>query len=111
MNAVPLDQLVHATFAPLKGTRFHAQLSPDDRVELELIDVRQLTTHTPPNEASNNSKRECFSLTFSGPITPHLSQNTYAFTHPQIGQFLLFMVPIGRTQQGFQYEVIFNRLT
>lgn len=53
---------------------------------------------------------ECFSLTFSGPRTRALAQNTYQFDHPALGSFPLFIVPMGVSADGPHYEAAFYRL-
>lgn len=53
---------------------------------------------------------ESFSLFFHGPREPFLPQQMYAMRHEQLGELVLFMVPVGESQEGFQYEVVFNRL-
>jgi hypothetical protein len=53
---------------------------------------------------------ECFSLTFNGPRTRALSQNTYQFYHPAFGWFPLFIVPMGAASDGLRYEAAFYRL-
>ena len=53
---------------------------------------------------------EKFSLLFRGDAIRPLGQNTYAFEHARIGRFEMFIVPIGREDQGqCHYEAVFHR--
>jgi hypothetical protein len=52
---------------------------------------------------------EQFALLFQGPDTPLASQGTYRVTHPALGEFELFSVPVGRVAEGLQYEVCISR--
>lgn len=54
---------------------------------------------------------EQFSLLFQGPPEPTLPQGTYRFQHARMGEMPLFMVPVGRNQEGVQYEVCISRST
>jgi hypothetical protein len=110
MNQVPFDQLTYARFSALVKTRFRVQADPAHRIELELAEVKQFPTQMRPNSDGTTLKNECFSLTFNGPSSRFLEQKTYDFEHDELGTFSLFMVPIGKTQEAFRYEVVFNRL-
>jgi hypothetical protein len=39
-----------------------------------------------------------------------LPQGTYAFAHDDLGEFDLFIVPIGQAPGVFQYQAVFNRV-
>ncbi len=110
MNQVPLDQLTFARFSPLVKTRFRVQADAANRIELELSNVTQLQSHVRANSEGATHKNECFSLTFHGPGSRYLEQKMYEFEHDELGTFSLFMVPIGKSRDSFQYEVVFNRL-
>lgn len=54
--------------------------------------------------------REAFAVLFRGDSTKPLPQDTYRFEHGRIGRFDLFIVPVGRSDQGHcYYEAVFNR--
>jgi hypothetical protein len=60
----------------------------------------------------NYPGQECFSLFFRGPKQPVLQQMTYTLTHPKMGEFQLFMVPVQYPKQdGVYYQSVFNRIT
>jgi hypothetical protein len=110
MNQVPLDQLTYARFSALVKTRFRVQADPANRIELELAEAREFPSRSRSNAEGATLKNECFSLTFNGPVSRFLEQKIYDFEHDELGAFSLFLVPIGKTQDAFQYEVVFNRL-
>jgi len=51
--------------------------------------------------------REPFALLFEAPA-PLLPQRLYSFSHEAMGQREIFVVPIAKVENGFQYEAIFN---
>ena len=52
---------------------------------------------------------EQFAALFRGPAGPLLPQGTYHFRHAKLGEFPLFMVPVGRDMAGTLYEVCVSR--
>lgn len=59
-----------------------------------------LTTATPAGVGG--------SLVFEGPLDRPLDQATYELVHPDLGQGVLFVVPIGVSATGRTYEAVFN---
>ncbi|MEP6635303.1 MAG: hypothetical protein ABJB97_01165, partial [Acidobacteriota bacterium] len=51
---------------------------------------------------------ERFSVFFTGPVEVFLPQATYSFEHESMGEFLIFLVPVGKIENGFRYEGVFN---
>ena len=49
-----------------------------------------------------------FSLLFVAPKGPYVPQMIYPVSHPTLGTFDLFVVPIGPHQGGNGYEVVFT---
>lgn len=93
--------LTHEEFSKHVNTKFQVQADEDVNVELELVAISELKLHP---------QQEEFALEFRGPLNTFLDQGVRNFTHDQMGQFELFIVPIKQDGQGFYYEVIFNRL-
>jgi hypothetical protein len=54
-------------------------------------------------------KQEQFSLRFRGDRANIYPQRIYAVKHDSIGEFELFLVPVGRDDSGTFYEAVFNR--
>jgi hypothetical protein len=75
---------------------------PQSRLQLKLIEVK--SRPAPPGF-------EQFSLLFQGAAEPLLSQGTYIFAHADLGELPLFIVPVGKSSTGIQYEVCISRST
>ena len=95
-----IEKLTKEIFTESVNTKFRVYPEPSSAVEIELV---QLTAgvSTPTHEQ--------FSLLFQGPQTHFLPQMTYHVEHDRLGEFDLFLVPVGKTPDGFQYEAVFNR--
>ena len=93
--------LTHETFSQHAGTTFHAQVDENTNVPLELTTVSELKLYP---------QQEEFTLEFRGPLDIFLGQGARNFTHEQMGQFELFIVPVKQDAQGFYYEAVFNRI-
>jgi hypothetical protein len=92
--------LTKSTFEENLNTRFWLVDGESDAYALDLI---QLTNgHSTP-------RYEQFSLCFRGSRDKIYPQRIYAMTHEAIGDFELFLVPIGRDESGTFYEAVFNR--
>ena len=103
-----MTSLTLSTFSELLRTRFRVGLYPAEAVELELVQVTP--GGTVAKDRLNLPQYESFSLLFHGPQQRMLRQGTYAFEHPQIGRFDLFIVPIAAENGRVHYQAIFNRL-
>ena len=103
MKAVSLNDLTLTKFSGLLNGSFCVRPDPSTRVRLKLIAA------TPKGSSADAGTPESFSLVFMGPLDRCLPQQMYSFEHDQLGTFDLFIVPIGRDAEGFQYEAIFNR--
>lgn len=95
-----LDGLNYEDFAAQVGTKFRLNEATEP-IELELIEASELKL-TPP--------QEMFSLIFLGPKNIQLPQQIYQLAHEQLGEGMLFLVPIGQSEAGIKYEAAFNRL-
>jgi len=93
--------LTHEEFSKNVNTKFKVQNKENVPAELELIEISEIKLYP---------KQEEFSLEFRGPLNMFLNQGVHNFSHDQMGEFELFIVPIKQDQQGFYYQAIFNRL-
>lgn len=66
----------------------------DLRIDAELIEF------TPHGEGA--------SIVMRGPLEPVLPQRIYDIEHPFLGDFELFIVPIGPDDSGMRYEAVFS---
>jgi hypothetical protein len=103
------DRPSHAAFARQVGTEFRIQPGALESLTLRLRSVSDLG-HAPAPARQPAPGREGFSLLFSGPAKPFLSQATYPVDHPRLGSFLLFLVPVGLRTSEPSYEAVINRL-
>lgn len=93
-----LPQFSLAAFAAQVGTRF--QLADDPTLALELTEATPLDAQAPHDRH--------FSLILRGPPQPMLAQATHTFTHAQLGELTIFIVPVSRDATGMAYQAIFN---
>jgi hypothetical protein len=95
--------LTETEFSKHVNTKFRLDLDAENGVELELTEVKSYLS-----KQNEQSGMERFSLYFQGPTEPNLPQKLYAFQHPEMGSFEMFLVPIGKNEAGFRYESVFN---
>lgn len=93
--------LTHEEFSKNANTKFQVQADENNQVDLDLIAISELKLYP---------QQEEFTLEFLGPLNMFLGQGIRNFSHVQMGQFELFIVPVKQDAQGFYYEAIFNRM-
>lgn len=96
-----LQDWTHAAFTDNLNTHFVAGHPQWGNVTLELVSVSDLR-ETP--------RQRMYSLVFRGPLDRPMEQGLYPLTHEKMGAESLFLVPIAREEDGFQYEAVFNNL-
>lgn len=102
MNDISLDAVPVARFLELVRTPFEVRDASAAVVTLELLEVSRPRSGGPADA-------ESFSLLFEGPATQPLGQGTFTFSHPGLGRFALFIVPVSAERGARQYEAVFNR--
>jgi len=107
MKPAQLEKVSYECFAKLVRARFRVRVAADDWVELELAEATP--QRFAPSGGASRPAYENFSLLFRGPVDRVLPQKIYPFESKQLGQFELFIVPIGQDQSGTKYEATFNR--
>ena len=93
--------LTHEEFTKNANTNFQVEADENTQVELELTAVSEIKLYP---------QQEEFAIEFRGPLDMFLAQGPHNFSHEEMGQFELFIVPIKQDAEGFYYEAIFNRL-
>lgn len=93
--------LTKSIFAENLNTRFWLL---NEQSEPHAIDLVEFT------EDQASPQLEQFSLRFRCDCTHLFPQRTYTMKHDAIGDFDLFLVPIGSDKTGTFYEAVFNRL-
>jgi len=91
----------HADFATHLNSKFRIRIDDAQTVESELTELSELML---------SPGQEQFSLVFRTSNEFFLGQGLRSFEHEVMGQFELFLVPIGRDAAGTSYEAVFNRL-
>jgi hypothetical protein len=90
----------HGTYVPLVGSAFAIHHPDGGVVHVELVGATELP-----------GGGDCFSLVFRGPTDVSLEQCTYRVEHEALGDFPLFLVPLGPSGDGEQeLEAVVNRL-
>ena len=106
--ASPLYNLSHNNFSGNIGTLFTFEHPTKGNVALRLIEVADLK---PLYGKHRPADKECFALTFIGPLNQKFHQGTYQVTDSKLGPFELFIVPSNeRSPRGRLYEANINRL-
>lgn len=88
-------------FMPLVGQYFSLHESDEQVHRAELLEARKL------GQAPFKG-RDPFSLLFQGPADVVLAQRTYRLSHPVLHELDIFLVPVGRNDQGVRYEAVFS---
>jgi hypothetical protein len=102
-----LDKLTVDDFRPAVGQTFVLDAGGAGTVDLELVTARTIEPDAPP--ADEAGQRSPFALDFRGPAEPALPQSIYLLEHDSFEQPLeIFIVPVGRTEAGTDYEAIFT---
>ena len=96
-------RLTQEEFSKHLNTKFRIDLDGGDNVEFELVEVKGYM-----GGDQEQTGMERFSIFFQGPSEPYLLQSTYSLQHDRMGKFEIFLVPIGRSEPGVQYEAVFN---
>ena len=97
------DFQTEAEFAKNVNTNFRIEFEGSKHVDLKLVAVTPRKIE--PNEEAG---MERFSAVFSGPLDFFLPQATYHIAHPEMGEFDVFLVAIGKEADGFRYEAVYN---
>jgi len=95
---------VHLTKSVFEGnldTKFWLLDEGSETYAMELIEL---------TNGYSTPRQEQFSLRFRGDRNKVFPQCIYPMKHDSIGDFDLFLVPIGRDESGTYYEAVFNRL-
>jgi hypothetical protein len=98
-----LEDFTLETFAGLVGEAFRVTLDDGSMLELRLASA----TASPSRPNVAPPRRAPFSTVFHGPPEPILPQRTYPFQNNTLGEFEMFIVPIGPEGSAMQYEAVF----
>jgi len=96
-----LEQLKPSLLMKHIGTTFEVLTDPANVFSLTLTNVL---------EHEKTERNESFSLLFHGPQSPFMPQSIYKLQHAELGALEIFLVPVARDQDGFEYEAVFNQM-
>ena len=85
------------------NTPFRLQVNAPKPIDLTLVGVESR-----PSEAKEQQGMERFSIFFLGSPEFLLPQSTYRLAHPEMGEFDVFLVAIGKEAEGYRYEAVYN---
>jgi hypothetical protein len=85
------------------NTPFRLQVNAPKPIDLTLVGVESR-----PSDATEEQGMERFSVYFLGSPEFLLPQNMYRVAHPQMGEFDIFLVAIGKETDGYRYEAVYN---
>jgi|GEM_PF-558713 len=88
-------------FAKHVNSTFHVMDDPGGTYSLTLTSL---------TESKRNPRFQVFSLYFRGSGNRILPQRTYKLNHAMLDEIDLFLVPMGKDQDGVIYEAAFDRL-
>ncbi|MFL6277373.1 MAG: DUF6916 family protein [Blastocatellia bacterium] len=104
----PLYSLSRANFYSTIGTTFSFAGPASGKGSLRLVEVADLRSMWGKDRPE---EKECFALSFVGPLQRPLKQGTYSLMHSKLGPFELFIVPSDEGDpRGLRYEANINRL-
>lgn len=103
-----LDEVTLEAAKPLLNSLFQVTLEEGGTLEMKLIDALPFETPRRPVRGSRQPVRAPFALYFLGPRDPVLPQRMYDFRSADIELVSLFIVPVGRDEEGTEYEAIFS---
>jgi hypothetical protein len=93
--------LEQSEFSKYLNNKFRIRISDEQTVDAELVEVTELMV---------SPRQERFSIVLRVSNDFFLGQGQRAIEHDQMGEFILFLVPIGRDEKETSYEAVFNRL-
>ena len=101
-----IANLTEEEFSKHVNTKFRLKLETPEPLELELVEVKGY-------RAGDGEPKgmERFSAFFEGPGDSLLPQKSYPLEHDGLGEFEVFLVPIGHNKDHFRYEAVFNYFT
>lgn len=85
------------------------EVRSDIGVSTELV-LREVTVSGHNQSDPNQEVHQPFSLIFEGKMENYFPQGIHKFSHAQLGEFDIFIVPIGpeHGSKQMRYEAIFN---
>lgn len=102
-----LETFTTETFSGLVGETFEAVPAEGESLSL-VLDECAATPYGSPEVWRQALSRVPFALRFHAADGRLVPQQTCALRHPELGEFPLFVVPLGAGQDGMRYEAIIS---
>ena len=101
-------ELVIETFAGRVGETFELTTEGGESVEVVLSACEE-TPYTLPAEWEEDVKRTPFTLLFhDSDASRYAPQQNFTLRHAELGEFELFLVPLGPDERGMRYEAVIS---
>ena len=103
------EQLTKDHFEPYVNESFQITLSEEHVIEATLHSVRSLGKREPSDLPwLQNIRLESFVLLFLLPLEANFQQGNFNLSHEKMGEFVIFLVPVGMDTKSRYYEAVFN---
>jgi Domain of unknown function (DUF6916) len=103
-----VDSVTSESFRPHVGSAFAIQAADREPFELVLVSCTE-STYGDADEWRAQIGRVPFSLIFRHEGAEEaIPQQTVAAQHPELGEFAVFLVPLGVDGDGVRYEAVFS---
>ncbi|WP_442506563.1 DUF6916 family protein [Novipirellula sp. SH528] len=94
-------KVILAEFSPHVGSTFNLRVTSDESVDVQLVEAGAI-----------GSVPGQFALLFhdaNASVASHLPQSIYSFAHEKLGEYEIFVVPVGPgpAGEGVLYEAVF----
>ncbi len=96
-----LGQLKPEMMVEHVGSEFEVMDDPANKFSVKFTEIV---------EHSKTEHNRAFSLFFHGPLDRFMQQGIYTLKHPRLGKLEIFLVPVAKDNDGFQYEAAFNHI-
>jgi hypothetical protein len=90
-------------FADKVGQVFTINFADAPSMELKLVEAEALVV-----ARQRAGSRQPFSLVFTGETERLLPQKTYWLEHDGMGTIQIFLVPVGKKPEGYEYQAVFS---
>jgi hypothetical protein len=100
--------LKRATYEKLLNSNFQIRPTGAAAMRLRLVAATDEARESGVGQPADPGG-ECFSLIFRGSAKAPLKQDTYTLSHPRMGRFRLFLVPVRKDADGISYQALINR--
>ena len=100
-------ELKLSTFSDHVDTEFELELE-DGTINLTMVEVKPIKQTVKGFGVPDMIRDDPFALLFRGPADQALPQRIYPFKHEKLGDFEMFIVPVGIDENGRYYEALVN---